>query len=380
VRGVFLLLVSSALLAEVAAQESVRTGTLETPRDVRWQGLLGGTGPRFVLYLRADGRLGEHGRAAIGAALGALARLPGASIELDVEPLDRDGPALADALADLPSESTRRALLAALLDQDLPRWADPATLSHLGRQLGLPVRSARTSHPQLSASGTGRALLRRPVGMSGAVKSFFDLLPLTSAAPLGTEDVDALVAREAWPVAPRDPLPARAIADALGDPLATHLVVIRAALPLGTAARIAVRVMRAPLAEGRAQVRIEFDEDVAAFATPPEALLDLVLREGTQAERFGLLTALVEAESDPTTGPHTEERAIAMLRAAGIDPAPWLAARRPPTATRPPASVAESRRLVVTVDGTPISAQGIGAAELERRLRRPSLRQRLEKH
>jgi hypothetical protein len=378
---------------------TARSGALETPRPPRPPTLFGGEGPRFVLYLRADGNLGSAGRAAIIAALGALARLPGAAVELFIEPTDRDAASLAEVLAELPGEGPRRALLLALLDQDLPRWADAGALARLAQRIGVSQNNGRMPPPTppwlggrlqpyfaAHASSTGRSWVRRPPGQLAPTQAYFASAggPIERIPP---GQIDELAAADRGPPdapsAPRD-IQHPAVG-ALGDPLAAHLVVIRAAAPLEGTARAALGVMRPLLESGRARLRLELDVDHIARANAPDptpsptpsptmvatteaaahALLNRGLGAATQPQRLRLLWALLD---EPGGVALTEVRAIWLLQAAGIDPVPLLGA---PKATTTTATVAGAIP-TVTLDGA-----NVFPLELDRRLRPAGMRERL---
>ena len=326
---------------------------------------LGSDGPRFVLYLRADGAGGT--KPALAAALAVLARIPGAGIDLYIEPNDRDAPSLADALAELPSAAALHALLGLLAEQDLPRWADSAQLARLARQAGLSSSGLRATHTPFGVPripGPGRALLRRPPGVLVATRSYLALAG-QDAQPLTTEDVERLATLERWPT--ELPSPGRAAPSSIGSPLAAHQVAIRASAPLGAQARAAI-VAALPLYEaGRIQLRIELDVENPREASASEALINTALAHAAQAARIRILTALLA-----TTSKLDDTRAVWLLQSVGVDPVPLLAARAATPSVHVIPSVSSPTAATLAMDGL-----AAFAPELERRATLPSLRQRI---
>ena len=343
------LVLAGLLVARVAAADQAATGAVVAPAPSSNPLHLGGDEPRFVLYLR-DGPRGDAERVALETALAALARVPGAGVDLYFDPSDREAPAMAEAFLTLPDEPSRRALLFALYDRGRPRPIEPTGVARIGRSMGLSLPLLLGRNP------AARALLRRPPGVTFADRSFCAL----EGRVLVPADLDTLLAAEAWPTPSEPTLTDRPLA--VGDPLAHYTISLRFTLPLSVAARDNLRAALEAYDQARARLHLELalsaDEPVSEGAV----VLYRAFHRATPTERVALARAIVDGAQ-----PQNEATAVWVVQGAGVDPEPLLAL---PDAAPP--RVAGLPSISVAVDGEP------GTASLHGQLT-PSLRRRLER-
>ena len=341
-----------------AAGGEARTGIADAAHATSVGATLGAGPWRFVLYLRLEGGLDARGREALAAALAALARIPGAAVEVYLDPVDREAGVLAEALVAAPNEAARRALLASLRELELPRWVDPSAIARLLRATGA---SGGPRPGRAGASPAGRALLRRPPGVLAPQAAFFAL----ADRHLEAREIDALAAGERTPTdEPSDARPRRPAAAFAGGALAWRSASIRVSVPPAGRARAALVDALPPYDAGRLRLRLEVEDD-GPPPTPGAALLRRALAAADQPTRVALARGLLDAAL-PADAPG----AVTFIQALGIDPASL--GLLDGDAAVAAAGLAPTGSPAVLVDGAP--AYGTDAI---RRARPPSLRQRL---
>jgi hypothetical protein len=352
------------LVVRVAyADDDAATGSVEALPSPSRPGHLGGDGPQFVLYLRADGALGEDGRTAVSAALAALARIPGAGVDVFIDPADLDASTLAELLTKPPDEMSRRALLVALARDDLTR-VTPMRALHLRRGSGMFTLLPRSD---FGASPAVKAMLRRPPGAPFAQRSFFAL----GDRKLDVASIDALVEADVWhPSKPPRPDAERVLA--AGRPLADDLVArVCFALPLSNVSREMLLETLKLYDLGRARLRFELATPAAgASVDEGESTLRRAFARAGPGDRVRLVRLFTQ-ERLPDTG----IVAVWLIQTAGVDPAPLLEGPAFSPAKR--VVLDPSAAISVTMNGAPVS---MGDLRMLTRAKAPSMRQRLAGH
>ena len=270
----------------------------------------------LTVYLRADGRLGTHGHAAIELTIAALARLPGIGARFYVDPDDRGAPALAEALASLPDDHARCALLLVLHERNPPGFTDPQVLESALRAIGRAPKTNAGDTPRRRffiapvPSAAARAIMCRPDGVDTAQSAFVAL----GKSVLTADSLWQLAHATAMPA--RSPTsPIRGRATHLATQLSMHEVSVR--FPSGPTAEWKLRACALleaarPLHEAhRIELRVHIDQ--ADDAKGP-ALLRQALRVADATTRLALARRLCDMR-----WPATVEDAAALLRELGLD-------------------------------------------------------------
>jgi hypothetical protein len=358
-----LLIVAGLLLAGIAhAETEAATGTVVPLPSRSRPGHLGGDGPQFLLYLRADGVLGQDGRDALSAAIAALARVPGAGVDIYIDPADRDASAFAETLAKPPDETSRRALLVALAREDLPR-ASPSTALRFRRSYALTM--LQHAGASLTASPAVNAMLQRPPGVPFAQRPFFAL----GDRKLDTASVDALADANVWHT-PERARPELERALAAGSPLAESVLRICYALPLTDASRDVLTEALRLYDLGRARLRLELAAPEAGSAVHEgERALRRAFDRADALDRVRLVRALLQARL-----PETEAAAVRLIQSAGVDPTPLLDGGDAASARGAPVVLDPSVPISVVMNTIPVSVSDLRMAARTPSL---SLRQRI---
>jgi hypothetical protein len=346
------------------AQTEATTGSVAPPASSARPGHLGGDGPQFVLYLRADGALGEDGREALSAAIAALARLPGAGVDIYIDPADRDATTFAETLSKPPDEIGRRALLVALAREDLPR-ASPSTALRFRRSYGMITSMPLRMGPNTSASPAVNAMVRHPPGMPFAQRPFFAL----GGRKLDVAGVDALVDANVWHT-PERARPELERALAAGNPLSAYAVQLCFALPL-TASSREVLVEALKLYDlGRGRLRLELATPAPGIVVNQgESMVRRAFDRADPLERVRLVRMFLQAPMPETFG-----AAVWLIQSAGVDPEPLLAGADAPSRSGKTLGLDPNAAYSLTVNAVPVSISDLRSFV---RSPPPSLRQRI---
>ncbi len=348
--GRALALVAALSGAAHAGVEPVPTGALSSPSAATSPSHFGGDALVLTLYLRTDGSASAARKDAIAACLAALSRLPGAGLELYLDPEDRGSAPLADALLEIDGAGGRRALLGLLATRELPHWSDPNGYPRLLRATGLSsIRPRSTGAPpsvlRLAAhgprrrgpDGASRAFLRRPPSLRSAGSSRCSI----GERPIEPLTLDALAQSE-------DPLggerpSAPSPAAPLGSALSRVVVTLRVDLGARPVMLKALDELDVLVRAGRVRLEIE------PASNFPESL-PLVRRALSVCDgdaRRRLLEVLLH---HPDTRDHATDAWL--LTAAGIDPAGIAPASPPRDATM-------AELPILSIDGEPASTSSL---------------------
>ena len=314
---------SALLVAASSALADSHTGTaVDTFTAVHPQ-------PSATLYLRCVGWTDGRARTLVDSATALVARVPGSTLDIALEPNDWNTSAVATALAAAPDTAARLLVLARLAERGTPR--------------------ARSRLPVQRAAGAD-GFIHRPAGQLEPSEAYLSIGGRALAAPPTDADLTAWAAQETPETTP----PAASNVPRYSG-VSGRLVVLRWHGPKDGCGPLAL--FEPALKHGRA--RVLFDVSVDPDAPRGVRMLGRAIERAFPETQVAL--ARLACSSLPT-----RESALQLLVAVGIDPdAPELAADGPAVARHPDG-------VMLTVDGE--VASYLGALSV---VRPRSLRQRI---
>ncbi|MEO6951840.1 MAG: hypothetical protein ABI321_08495 [Polyangia bacterium] len=305
--AVALLLACSSALADSHTGAAVDTAVDHPP-------------PSATLYLRCVGWKGGYDHRLIDAAMALVARVPGVTLDVALEPRDWNASSVAEALAAAPDTSARLLVLAGLIERGTPR-----------------VRPRARPHHVAGAE----AFIHRPAGQLEPSEAYLSIGGHALTAPPTESELDAWAAwgppETSAPVASTP----RRYSGASG-----RLVVLRWHVPKDGCGALAL--LFPALTHGR--VRVVFD-----VSTDPLAPLGVKV-VGRAIARATPETQVALARMACTHALSTREAAVQVLVAVGVDPdVPGLYVEDPVGMAPPGGSTVTPGGSMLTVDGKPTS-------------------------